>query len=163
MIWLHKPCLQAPCVHLFSYSLAHSALLLYFSWSSTTSGPDKYLPAATWRPAVYRLLLAIALSAVSLGWRASSSRFIPFLASSRLRYCTTWSTRVPVMPWLKFSPDGGMEDAGWLLLFLFADLRYLSVEFLDGARVASSSLVSRTFPKSSQVSPSSLFASYSFS
>ena len=49
------------------------------------------------------------------------------------------------------------------MFFLFADLRYLSVEFLDGARVASSSLVSRTFPKSSQVSPSSLFASYSFS
>ena len=26
--WLHKPCLQAPCAHLFSDSLAHSSALL---------------------------------------------------------------------------------------------------------------------------------------
>jgi hypothetical protein len=27
----------------------------------------------------------------------------------------TWSTGVPVMPWLKFSPDGRMEATDWLL------------------------------------------------
>jgi hypothetical protein len=46
-------CCKRHVVHLFSYSLDHSALLPHascflFSWSSTTSGPgNKYLPAAT--------------------------------------------------------------------------------------------------------------------
>ena len=133
----------------FSRSLCTSSYSIFlFSWSSTTSGPNKYLHAATWRLAMYCSLLAIALSAFSFCWQASLSRFIPFLACSWLRYCTNWSTRVPVIPWLKFSPDGRMKETGWLLfafvcrfevliswitcLLLLADLRYLSVEFPEG-------------------------------
>ena len=128
-------------IFLFSRSLCtSSAWLFLFTWSSTTSGTNKYLPAETWRPAVYGLFLAIVLSAVSFRWWASFSRFIPFLAFSWLRYCTTWSTRVPVIPSChNFSRDGGMKEKNWLIIVCFClYIQYLSVAFPGGATSCSS-------------------------
>ena len=126
--WLHQPYLQPPCVRLFSISLAHSALLPHASSFSALHRPLqklKYLSAATWRQAVYCLMLAISLH--------------PFLFIGPHDRDTvlTWSTRVLVMPWLKFSLDGGMEETGWLLFASVCRFGF-SVEFADGRRSCSS-------------------------
>ena len=117
-IWLHKPA----CLQLFSNSFAHSALLPHASSFLAGLRPLQdptstcFLQRHEDRLCFFYCLQSPLVATVSFHWRASLSRSIPFLASSpRLGYCTTWSTRVAVMPRLKFSPDGGMKEGGWLL------------------------------------------------
>ena len=81
---LHEPCLQAPCVHLFFILL----LTLHFFRMPLPFQlvidhfRNQQVPACSdMIPTMYCSLLAIALSAVSFCWRASVSRYIPFLAS----------------------------------------------------------------------------------